>query len=73
MMWNYGMGWWGWIGMALFWILIILAIVWLARNLDGGRQKGASRNDAMDILRERYARGEIEAEEFERRERDLER
>lgn len=77
MMWGYGMGWWGWMGMALFWILVILAIVWLARYLDGGRGEGGrgnggSRHDAMEILRERYARSEIDAEEFERRKRDLE-
>lgn len=66
---------WG-IGMMLmvltFWALIIVAIVlgirWMLRA--GG---GPERDTAMDLLRERYARGEINREEFEARKRDLSR
>lgn len=71
----------GWFGMILFWILAILAIVWLVRALDLG-SIGRRRDDpqspqaqtedrALAVLRERYARGEIDADEFERRKRDL--
>ena len=76
--WGWGMhpmmwGAWG-IGMALvmflFWALVIvgvvLAIRWL---LTQGRESRADR--ALEILRERYARGEIGKEEFEARKRDL--
>ncbi len=56
--------------MVLFWGLVIVAIVlglrWLVTQ---GR---ASRPDAaLEILRQRYARGEIDREEFEARKRDL--
>jgi len=56
--------------MVLGWIVVIAAIVaavwWLARGLRPSR-----RNSALEILRERYARGEISKEEYESRRRDL--
>jgi putative membrane protein len=56
--------------MLVFWGLVIagivLAIRWLASA--GG---GAKSDRALDILRERYARGEINKEEFEAKQRDL--
>ena len=77
---GYGYGWdGGWLGMAigmigtlLFWILIIVGIVvlvkWLARSQSPGAPPAKT---ALDILKERYARGEIEREEFEQKKRDL--
>jgi putative membrane protein len=56
--------------MLVFWGLVIaglfLGIRWLARQ---GREDRTDR--ALNILRERYARGEINKEEFEARRRDL--
>ena len=75
----HGDGWGSWIAGALmmiaFWgslvLLIVLAIRWLddrgARSDDPGRG-----SDARQILAERFARGEISAEEFEDRRRVLE-
>ncbi|MDH3321032.1 MAG: SHOCT domain-containing protein [Betaproteobacteria bacterium] len=73
---GWGGGWgWGWFGivhMVLWWFLIILGIVVLAKWLFGGRSGHASGEDrALSILRERYARGEIDKTEFEARKRDL--
>lgn len=76
MMWDGfgGMG-WGWIGlgmvhMLLFWILVILGIVVLARWLAAGpRDEFLPR--AIDILKARYAKGEITREQFEQMKRDL--
>ena len=73
---GYGWGMGGGFGMILFWIVLILAIVWLARALDLGKMIGGSGSEskqdrALETLRERYARGEIDSEEFERRKRDL--
>jgi putative membrane protein len=45
---------------------LVLGVRWLARQ---GRQGSGDR--ALDILRERYARGEINKEEFDARHRDL--
>jgi putative membrane protein len=75
-MWNgfEGMG-PGWIGlgflhMALFWILVILAIVVLVRWLAGGGPAPAP-GRAIDILNERYARGELTREQYERVKREM--
>jgi len=75
--WGWGMGGLGWLGMLLFWALVVLGIIYLVRALLAGQQGGdASRpksdtDKALDILRERYAKGEIEQEEFEQRKRGL--
>lgn len=76
MMWGYhgygfaGMG----LGMILFWVLIIAAIVVLARGF--GTRSGPSEpsnvaRTPLDILGQRYARGEIDKEEFATKRRDL--
>lgn len=69
--------WWMWgagglvmmVMMLVFWALVITALVvgvrWIMRQ--GTRPRDA----ALDVLRERYARGEIDRQEFEARRRDL--
>lgn len=76
MMW--GNGWFGWIFGPLMMILvvggIIAAVVFLARSLGGHAQPGhgpSFRPDPLDILKERFARGEIDKEEYEDRRRVL--
>jgi putative membrane protein len=63
----------GWVIVVVFWILVILAIIalirWVARQLGGGR--GAEGKVALDILKERYAKGEINKEEYEAKKKDL--
>ena len=64
----------GWLFMLLFWGLIIVAGVFLVRWLwDQGRpaSRGEGGESALEILRRRYARGEIDREEFEAKKRDL--
>ena len=66
MMWyGYG-GWWQIVGMlmmAVFWGGIIWLIVWaVRRSTGGGRVEG---RNALDIAKERYARGEITREQFD--------
>jgi putative membrane protein len=70
---GWGMSLSGGVFMLLFWGLIIVAIVALVKWLIGQpRQRDASRrNVALEILQERYARGEIEMEEFEQTKRQL--
>ena len=66
-------GWWGGMGMLLFWGLLIAGIVMLMRcsSDSGACGKREREKAALDILKERYARGEIEHEEFEQKKRDL--
>ena len=52
--------------------LIVLGIRWLLRNTGSGLHAPGQREDsALATLRERYARGEIDANEFEERRRTL--
>lgn len=65
---------WGWIGiglvhMVLFWALVILALVALVKWLGGGRP--FSEQSAIDILKARYAKGELTREQFEQLKREL--
>lgn len=57
--------------MAFWWlfvlIIIALAVGWLSRR----NRSVVSTDSAMEILRRRYARGEISKEEFEEKKRDL--
>jgi len=63
----------GMIGMLLFWGLIILGIAVLVKWLAGAQASGGAppAKSALDIVKERYARGEIDKEEFEQKKRDL--
>lgn len=55
--------------MIIFWGAIIALIVWAVGGFRGWKQSGKS---AMEILEERYAKGEIEKKEFEIKKKDLE-
>lgn len=73
---GWGGGWgWGWFGVIhaiLWWFLIVLGIAVPAKWLFGGGWHHAAREDrALAILRERFARGEIDKAEFDARKRDL--
>jgi len=59
--------------MAAFWVVVIVLIVLLVRRLaaPGATHPDQARPSALDILRERYARGEIDKEEYEERRRTL--
>ncbi len=65
--WGMGYGFFGWLMMFLFWILIIAAVVLGVRwFIDQGKLKGSSVEETpLDILKKRYASGEIDKEEFE--------
>jgi len=69
---GWGMG-FGVIFMLVFWLLVILGIVALVRWLLAPRSPGPSGRDKTpaEIVQERYARGEINREEYEQKMRDL--
>ena len=71
------MGGFGWMWlMPIFWIvfigLIIWAIVALVRSSSGSRGEDSSKMDsALEVLKKRYARGEIGKEEYEEKKKGL--
>jgi putative membrane protein len=75
MMYGWGMGWFGGIFSLIFWILVIVGMVflirWLIHMSKGHSEAQQSGSRALEILRERYARGEIEKQEFEEKKKDL--
>jgi len=73
---------WGLFGVALMvlvWVIIIAVIVGIVRRIIWGRRMGRHwmfrhgmmSGSAMEVLRERYAKGEINKEEFEQKKNDL--
>ena len=79
MMWGWG-GYggygapWGWIGssiMIIFWIAIVVGVVFLVRYLVRRGRTSGGEDSALEILRRRYANGEISKEEYEEKRRDL--
>jgi putative membrane protein len=73
--WGYGMGWVGMIFMAVFGIAVILGIIFLARGLMKPTERGGiqarAEDSALEILKRRYAKGEIEKAEFVEKKNDL--
>lgn len=65
---NVGMGvggfGFGWIFMILFWALVILGVIYLVKQLFTGSRTGAAEDSAEDILKKRYAAGEITRDEY---------
>ena len=77
---NWGWDWggghmlFGSLTMVLFWGGLILVVVLFVRWLGGGSGEGTavpSKKSALEILRERFARGDIENDEYEDRKRLL--
>jgi len=82
--WGYGTGFgFGWIFMVIFWGLIIWGIVALIHRFnrdghggccggdDGQKNMPSGKSPALDILDARYAKGEINKEEYETKKKDL--
>lgn len=70
--WGGGWGWYWWPMHLLWWALVIAGVVVLVRWLSGGRRdRRGGQDSAVAILRERYARGEINQKEFDERMRFL--
>ena len=75
MMYGWGMGWMGGIFMLIFWVLVIVGMVflikWLIHASRGHSEVRPGSSSALEIIKERYARGEIEKAEFEEKKKDL--
>ena len=68
---------WGWIMpvlMILFWGIVVWGIVWLVRGFtrsSGAESVSINHNSALDLLKRRYAAGEINKAEYEDKKRDM--
>ena len=68
-----GMGWWmvfGGVWMVIFWGGLIALIVWGITKLSG-RGNTTPKHDPLDVVKERYTKGEISREEFNQLKKDL--
>ena len=66
--WGFGLG-----GgfMWIIWILLGVLVVWLVRASIGNGSGNPASPSALDILKQRYARGEIDQDEYERKRKNL--
>lgn len=69
---GYGMGGGGMFMMGLFWIVIIVGSIYLIKALMGKGHDKEQTESALDILKKRYAKGEISSDEYEKIRKDLE-
>ena len=77
MMGSWGMGWFGVIFIILIVILVIVALIFLLPRLKqnykiDGVETSSGKSNALEILKKRYAGGEIDKTEFEEKKKDLE-
>lgn len=66
--WGFGMG----LGMWVFWIVLIIVIIALFKVISPGSGQSSTGKSPVEILKARYARGEIDEEEYKRRLSELE-
>jgi len=65
---GWGMGWWWIIGL----IIIVAVVLTLVKSMNTNSSSNPhSGKSALDILKERYARGEIDNEEYKKKKSDL--
>lgn len=76
MHWGYGgmMGWFGHISMIIFWVVMIALTVFIIRWVvrTNRHEPSGGGESALDILKKRYAKGEITKTEFEEMKKDIE-
>ena len=68
--WNFGFG-FGWLIIIVSFILIIFGIVQLVRFGGSAGRRTLPDETPLDVLKKRYARGEITKEEFEAKKKDM--
>jgi len=59
--------------MWFLWLILLVIVIYMLKDRVGGSSKpSSSEEDALEILKRRYARGEIDEAEYERRKKELE-
>lgn len=61
--------------MWIFWLLLIVFLVFIIKAVAGGKSgsKNSMADSPLEIIKKRYARGEIDEEEYKRLRKELER
>lgn len=57
--------------MWILWIILLVVIVYVVKDIFSSGTKSSGSNEALEILKLRFARGEIDEAEFERRKKQL--
>ncbi len=69
---TFGFGFGGSFMMLLFWIAIIYVVICLVReSKSGNRSNSIHTKSALDVLKDRYVKGEINKQEFEEKKNDI--
>ena len=68
---GWGMGFGGGLFMILFWMFAIVGIVYLVKLVIVGTKEEDKSDTALEILKKRYAKGEISKEEFEEKKKRI--
>jgi putative membrane protein len=70
-----GFGFYGWVFMAIFWLVLIALAIWLVRSIIQGNHSAVSNSSATltarEILDQRYSRGEITREQYVQMKQDI--
>lgn len=68
---SWGMG-FGWVIMLVFWGVVIFGILYLLKFNSTSSDAKSTEKSAMEILKLRYAHGEIEQQEYEQKKHEIE-
>ena len=68
---NFGFGFLGFIFHIIGWIILVFIIIAIIKAFKKGKGSRWMSDSAMELLRERYVKGEITKEEFEQKKKDL--
>ncbi|MBI1425122.1 MAG: SHOCT domain-containing protein [Gammaproteobacteria bacterium] len=70
-MFSGGMFFGGGVLMWIFWLVLLVVVVYVLKDLFSLKARNPSTDEAMEILKQRFARGEIDESEFEQRKKQL--
>jgi len=61
----------GWLSMVASWLLVLMAIVLLFKGLTKQSSCSGDHSQALEVLKERYAKGEVDKKQFTQMKKDL--
>lgn len=66
---GWGGMWFGW----FFWLVVLIIVIWIGIKITkrSGKQNSNQTETPLDILKKRYAKGEISKDEFEQMKKDI--